>query len=313
MRKLHHIDKSKSDWKEKWLQVRKKSIGASDIAGVVGLSQWKSPLSIYLDKTDQMPADDEENIAAELGLELEGFMRKKFVKYMAKNEEINVSVKEVPYILQHDNVNYFTATLDGIFKHPEKGKCILEIKTTSEFKRDAWKDDNVPDDYYAQVQWQMMITDWEWCYLVYLIGNRTLDIKLIERNEEVIKNLTDKGKDFWENFVEKNIPPAPIGLDADASALKILYPEAIPESGIELTGKEATEMLKIIEEIEDEKSDEKAAKNNKKTLEQILKAKIGENEYIKVGDKLITLKTVSVKEHLVKGSSYRKLHIGKGK
>ena len=86
-----------------------------------------------------------------------------------------------------------------------------------------------------------------------------------------------------------------------------------PGAGIELTGEEATEMLKIIQDIEDEKSDEKAAKNNKKTLEQILKAKIGANEYMTVGDKLITLKTVNVKEHMVKGNSYRKLHIGKGK
>lgn len=310
MRKLHYIDKTKSDWREKWLAVRKKSIGASESAAILGLNSFNSPLSVYLDKKNLMPEDDSENIAAELGLELENFMRRKFVEWMIKNEDLNITVKEVPYILQHDTIDFFTATLDGIFKHPIKDKCVLEIKTTTEFNRDKWKDDEVPDKFYIQVQHQLMVTGWQWGYLIYLIGNRSIGVKTIERNEEVIKNLIDKGKDFWINFVEKNIPPAPIGLDSDSQALKILYPNEIPEVGIELSGKEAKEILKIIEDIEDEKEIEKNAKNSKTALQQILKAKMKDNEYMIAGDRKITLKTVRVAEHMVKFSQYRKLHIG---
>ena len=196
MRKLYHIDKTRSDWREKWLIVRKKSIGASDSAAILGLNSYSSPLSIYLDKTNQMPEDDEENIAAELGLELENFMRRKFIKWMAKNEDLNITVKEVPYILQHNNIDFFTTTLDGIFKHPVKDKCVLEIKTTTEFNREQWKDDEVPDKTNVQVQHQLMFTGWQWDYLIYLIGNRSIGVKISERNEEVIKKISDRDKDY---------------------------------------------------------------------------------------------------------------------
>ena len=152
--------------REEWLKIRRKGIGGSDIAGICGLSNYNSPLSIYLDKTNQMPKDDEENIAAELGLELEDFLSRKFVQRIKKNEGIDIDLKKMPWILQHDTIDYFLVNLDRFFKHPEKGWCPVELKTTTEFKRDAWKDDEVPDQYYAQIQWQMMITGWQQCYLV---------------------------------------------------------------------------------------------------------------------------------------------------
>jgi len=307
MRKLAKLDNLT---KEEWLAKRRLGIGGSDIAGVVGLSKYKSPLSIFLDKTNQLPNDDKENIAAELGLELEPFLSKKFVKWIAENEGLDIEIKKMPWILQHDTVDYFLVNLDRFFKHPQRGYCPVEIKTTTEFKRELWEGNKVPDEYYAQVQWQLYITGWQWCYLIFLIGNRTLDVKLIERNEEVIKNLANKGKEFWTGFVEKNIPPAPIGLSSDEIALKILYPNENPEKGIELAGSEVNEILEMIDIIDEQKEIEKKAKGEKIKAQQIIKAKIGDNEYIVAGDKKITYKTVQIKEHMVGASQYRKLHIG---
>ena len=311
MRKLYHIDKTKSDWREKWLIVRKKSIGASDSAAILGLNSYSSPLSVYLDKKNLIPEDDEENIAAELGLELENFMRRKFIKWMVKNEDLDITVKEVPYILQHNNIDFFTTTLDGIFKHPVKDKCILEIKTTTEFNREQWKDDEVPDKFYIQVQHQLMVTGWHWVYLIYLIGNRSIGVKIIERNEEVIKKMAKIDKDFWINFVEKNIPPAPIGLDSDNKALKILYPNETPKVGIELTGKEEAEIILMMGIVDKQKEIEKIAKKENERAKQIIKAKIGVNEYMIANGRKITFKTIEKEAYTVKGSSYRKLHIGK--
>ena len=307
MRKLAKLENLS---REEWLKIRKKGIGGSDIAGVCGLSTYNSPLWVYLDKTSQLPEDDKENIAAELGLELEAFLSRKFVQRMAKNEGIHIDLKKMPYILQDDKIDYFLVNLDRFFKHPQKGWCCVELKTTTEFKRDYWKGDNVPDEYYAQVQWQLMITGWEWCYLVFLIGNRTLDIKLIKRNEKVISNLMTKGTEFWTEFVEKNIPPAPVGLDSDSEALKILYPEEQLKSGLELTAKEEDEVLAMINIIDEQKEIEKVAKNNKIKAQQYIKSVIGNNEYMVAGNKKITYKTVRIVEHIVKASQYRKLYIG---
>jgi hypothetical protein len=57
--------------KETWLTERRKGIGASEAAAVLGLSRYKSPLDVYLDKTGEIgPQDDSERMY--WGRKLEG-------------------------------------------------------------------------------------------------------------------------------------------------------------------------------------------------------------------------------------------------
>lgn len=295
--------------KDDWLVARKKGIGGSDIAGICGLSSYASPLSIYLDKTDQASRDDKENIAMELGLELEPFLSKKFTKWMGEKEGLDIELKKMPWILQHDTIDYFLVNLDRWFEHPQKGSCPVELKTTTEFKREQWRDDEVPDEYYLQCQWQLLITGWKFCYLAFLIGNRTFDVKVIPRNEKVIENLKNKATTYWEENIIKNQPPAPIGLASDTEALKILYPEEYADSVMELTDKEEGEIVDMVAIIEEQDAIEKAAKKEKTKAQQIIKAKIADKEYMVAGGRKITYKTIIVPEHMVKKFQYRKLHI----
>ena len=39
-----------------WLEWRKKGIGGSDASVVCGISRYKSPVELWLDKTDQIPS-----------------------------------------------------------------------------------------------------------------------------------------------------------------------------------------------------------------------------------------------------------------
>ena len=49
---------TKSLSRDEWLSVRNKGVGGSDAAVAVGLSQYKSPLELWLEKTGRKPADD---------------------------------------------------------------------------------------------------------------------------------------------------------------------------------------------------------------------------------------------------------------
>ena len=44
--------------REEWLAERNKGIGGSDIATILGLSKWKSPLQLFLEKTGKVVAED---------------------------------------------------------------------------------------------------------------------------------------------------------------------------------------------------------------------------------------------------------------
>ncbi len=41
-----------------WLEHRKQGIGGSDAAVVCGISRYKSPVELWLDKTNQIPAQE---------------------------------------------------------------------------------------------------------------------------------------------------------------------------------------------------------------------------------------------------------------
>ena len=42
---------SKNATREEWLKARKLGLGGSDMAAVLGLSPWRSPIDVWLDKT----------------------------------------------------------------------------------------------------------------------------------------------------------------------------------------------------------------------------------------------------------------------
>ena len=69
---IKHIS-TKGMSREEWLKLRKKTIGGSDAAAVVGLSKWASPYSVWADKTGKVP-DKEDSEAMRQGRDLEEYV-----------------------------------------------------------------------------------------------------------------------------------------------------------------------------------------------------------------------------------------------
>ena len=62
-------------------QNRHEYIGGSDIAAILGMSRWKTPLKLWCEKTQKLPAPDLSNVeAVELGTDLEEFVAQKFTQ-----------------------------------------------------------------------------------------------------------------------------------------------------------------------------------------------------------------------------------------
>ena len=41
-----------------WLKLRRRGIGGSDVAAIIGISKWRTPLDIYNDKTEEDTAKE---------------------------------------------------------------------------------------------------------------------------------------------------------------------------------------------------------------------------------------------------------------
>lgn len=279
---------------------RRNSIGASDIAGVLGLSRWKTPLSVWFDKVEG--SEDSQSVAAELGNLLEPWLLEKFTAHLDQAGHTWEGVVAQPRYTHPDHA-FITCTpdycleVDGV-----EGGC--ECKTAGEYRSSEWPEGGLPDEYYAQVQHQMACTGWPWVYVPFLIGNRKFDVRFVPRNEDFIRVLTERAADFWERFVIPKQPPAPSGADVDAAILKALYPGGGEEVlRLDEMGAERDRYKELAAQI-------RSAQEEQKAIQQLMMAAMGDSEVAFIGEHKVTWKTVNKKEYVVKASSFRQLRIG---
>ena len=116
-----------------WLEYRKTGIGGSDASVVCGISRYKSPVELWMEKTGQLPPQ-EAGEAAYWGTMLESVVREEFTT------RTSIEVSKPSVILQSEEHPFMLANVDGICEHPELGACIFEAKTASAYKAGEWED-----------------------------------------------------------------------------------------------------------------------------------------------------------------------------
>lgn len=205
--------------RDEWLEERRKSIGGSDSAGILGLNSYMSPLSVYMDKKGLSPEQDD-NLAMALGRELEEFVAKKF------EQETGKKVRRRNAILRDPEMPWAHANVDRVVVGED---AILECKTTSELNTKRFRDGEYPPTYYVQVMHYMMVTGAQRAYIAVLIGNRRFEVFTVERNEEEIQALRAAEEAFWSDYILTNTMPEPNGSETDAEILSGEYPEASDE------------------------------------------------------------------------------------
>ncbi|WIW71464.1 YqaJ viral recombinase family nuclease [Anaerosinus gibii] len=265
---------------DEWLDWRKKGIGGSDASVVCGINRYKSPVELWMDKTNQLPYQ-EAGEAAYWGTQLEDLVRNEFTK------RTGIKVKQTNQLLQSEDYPFMLANLDGECIHPVYGKCIFEAKTASAYKAGEW-DDAIPDEYILQVQHYMAVTGYKGTYITVLIGGNTFRWKFIERDEEIISMLIQLEGDFW-NYVQAMVPPQLDGSEAAAKFLSERFPNSVPKSKIKLPDT----AVELIQQYEDACDDVNQYTEQKQEAENLLKQMLGDNEIGTVDDRLVTWKSVS--------------------
>ena len=207
------LQRFKTENREEWKALRKKYIGGSDAAAIVGMNAFSNPFSVWAEKTGKVP-EFEGNLRTEVGSYLEEFVAQKF------EDETGKSVRRCNLSLVNDTYPWAIANVDRMIVGEDAG---LEIKTTSALNMKAYKGGEYPDNYYCQCVHYLAVTGKAKWYLAVLIGNADFKIFEILRDEAEIKALMDAEKDFWNNNVLKNIAPPVDGLQATTDTIKQLF------------------------------------------------------------------------------------------
>ena len=249
--------------RNEWLALRRKGIGGSDCAAACGLSRWKSPLQLFVEKTSGVKVE-EDNERMEWGKRLEPLIRSTFA------EKSGLAVTECPVMFAFKEYPYMIANIDGIVSEKDGSKSLLEIKTVGEYASSDW-DDGLPLEYYLQIQHYLAVTDLKKAYCAVLIGGNKFNHQVVERDNETIDTITALEYDFWNNHVLKGIPPAVS--DKDSEILNTLYPKSNSATAIL-----PTEADEIINEYLEIKALEEELKKQKALAENKLKSILGDNE-----------------------------------
>lgn len=201
---------------EEWLDIRKKSIGGSEIAAVIGMNRWKTQFAVWAEKTGRIDSSVQQSESMYWGIVMESILRQEFSK------RTGYAVKEAHYIFASIDNPFMTANIDGYVDLGNGEYAVLEIKTAGNYAESDWND-GCPIEYFCQVQHYLYITGMKKAFIAVLIGGNQFKYLEINRDEDTIQTIICCAKQFW-NLVQTDIPPAVT--DKDNSILSTLYPTA---------------------------------------------------------------------------------------
>lgn len=227
--------------KNTWMKERQKGIGGSDAAPVLGMSRWKTPFQIYLEKTEELIQEEKENERIYWGNILEDIVAKEFEKRTGKK------VRRRNAILQHPDYPFMLANIDREVIGENAG---LECKTSSAYSFKEWEDEEIPPEYLIQCNHYMAVTGCEKWYIAVLIGGNKYLYKEIQRDEELIQAIIKGEERFWNEHVLAKNPPAIDGSSAAEKYIKERFEKAESMKTVELGAKVKAdiERLKLLTE-----------------------------------------------------------------
>lgn len=276
--KLNKVVSTLGMEQETWLQYRKNGIGGSDAGAICGLNPYSTAMTVYLDKlgkTEETP----DNEAMRQGRDFEQYVAERFM------EDTGKKVRRANAIFSSGEHPFMYANVDRLIVGEDAG---LECKTANAYNADKWKDGHIPEHYEIQCHHYMAVTGAKAWYIACVVLGKGFIWKKIERDEELIADLVQIEKDFWEEHVKKEVPPDPDGSKAADEVIAQYYNTADEGKTISLNGfdkklERREEINALMDKLETEK----------KQIEQEIKVEMEDAEAATANDYKIIWKNSS--------------------
>ena len=230
-----------------WLEGRRRGIGGSDVAAVLSLNPWKTPLDVWNDK---LGLSEEKGMSepAYWGTVLEDTVAREF------QQRTGMKVQKITHQFADPENDWMIANIDRAIINPEIARKIrpllnveeieryaditgverpintdiaFEAKTAHAFTADLWgpsqeleiKQNNIKTEhviplyYETQIQWYCGILKLRGMYLAVLIGGSDFRMYWIDARPDVFQVIKEKCAAFWNNNVLTKAPPEPINIE----------------------------------------------------------------------------------------------------
>lgn len=212
---------------EVWREERRKGIGGSDVAAIMGLSSFSTPYQVYLDKAEGISDDISGKPAVVWGNILEPVVGEYYMDLHTDRH-----VRRVNAMARSIARPWAQASLDYEVCDPELGWGVLEIKTAGLRRADDWAD-GVPLYYQTQTAHYLSVTGRPFADVAVLIGGQDYREYRLMRDEEDVRTVSEAVDAFWRDHVEARVPPD-VG-PVDGHAVFSAHPAAGGELRVETT------------------------------------------------------------------------------
>lgn len=159
---------------EKWLSYRRRGIGGSDVAAIMGISPFRTARDLYYDKLNIAPIEEDKGnwVALAIGHLLEDLVAKIF------EVKTGYPVYQIKKMFYHPDHPFMLADVDYFTTLPDGSTALVEIKTTNYNAQNHWWDDGneiVPVYYETQGRHYMAVMDIDRIFYCCLYGNNEND------------------------------------------------------------------------------------------------------------------------------------------
>lgn len=188
---MENIKQGSTDWHE----LRKKGIGASESAAIMGACPYRTAYQLWLIKTGKEEESKETNFAMHKGNAIESRARA-FYESLTDNDF-------PPTLAEHQDYPFIRASLDG---YNEKENVVLEIKYQGKDNHAAAKNGIIREHHKVQLAHQLIVTNAKRAdYLSYdgSTGHIVQYFPDIEYSKILFKELLN----FWA-LVQTEVPPS---------------------------------------------------------------------------------------------------------
>lgn len=301
-----------------WYEQRRRGIGASEIAAVMGISPWESPFSLYWRKVNGWESEPSSEMSA--GQRLEPVIAEWWADECDPLENLAIGPGR---LMAHPARPWQVATPDRIIGFRRTcGPCdadiptacvcneidpnspplaVLELKYVA-MSWDGWGEpdsDEIPVHYRAQVLWQCDVLDVEDWYLAAL-GPGGFRQYHGRRDEADLKVMREYGRRFMAQL-EAGEPPPLDDHTATLATVKRLHPD-LDDAEVEVAERIAANYRRAC-------AMERKAKALKTRYEVVLRLEMGRAKRATSGGQFVASRSIyDVAEHTVKAHTVDRLN-----
>ena len=196
--------------RQEWLKERMYGIGSSEVATILGLNPWETPLQLWRRKKGIDPPKAE-NFAMKAGHYLEDAVSRFYSDETGK-DIIKASAGD--WLIVNKEKEFLRVSPDRMYWIPGRPKShhskgIVECKTT-QMEVDA---DNLPQHWFCQLQYQLGVAELEQGALAWLTMGRTFGYRDFTFDKEFYQWMVEEVEKFWRDNIIGGAEPDPINVE----------------------------------------------------------------------------------------------------